>query len=47
MDRIGVRGTRQEAGGMIDTETGWAIIGIVICLGIIIADWQQKRRAKG
>ena len=32
---------------MIDTEMGWAIIGIVICLGIIIADIQQKRRARG
>ena len=32
---------------MIDTEMGWAIMGIVIWLGIIIADWQQKRRAKG
>ncbi|QBL97958.1 hypothetical protein EauM23_00065 [Exiguobacterium phage vB_EauM-23] len=32
---------------MIETETGWAIMCIVICLGIIVADWQQKRRAKG
>lgn len=31
---------------MIETEMGWAIMCIVLCLGIIIADVQQKRRAK-
>lgn len=32
---------------MIETEMGWAIMCIVLCMGFIVADIQQKRRARG
>lgn len=31
---------------MIETETAWAIMGIIVCLAVIVSDIAQKREER-